>query len=58
MMLNQDSQKRAAEIEIYIPPGPRLGTKVIESENVSKAYGDRILVQEMNLFCHPMRLWE
>ena len=40
-MLNQDVQKKEQEIEIYIPPGPRLGKLVIEAENVTKAYGDR-----------------
>lgn len=52
-MLNQDTQKRAAEIEIYIPPGPRLGTKVIEAINVTKAYGQNLLFAEMNFVLPP-----
>src|ERR1700690_424246 len=40
-MLNEDTQKRSAEIEIFIPPGPRLGAKVVESVNVAKSYGDK-----------------
>jgi len=52
-MLNEDGQKRMAEIEIYIPPGPRLGNKVIEAVNVIKAYGERILMAEMNFILPP-----
>jgi ATP-binding cassette ChvD family protein len=52
-MLNQDAQKRVAEIEIYIPPGPRLGAKVIEAVNVTKAYGENVLVQDMNFSLPP-----
>ena len=39
---------RVQELEIYIPPGPRLGQIVIEADHVRKAYGDRILVDDMN----------
>jgi ATP-binding cassette ChvD family protein len=52
-MLAEDVKKKAAEIEIFIPPGPRLGAKVIESIGVTKAYGDRLLVQEMNFSLPP-----
>jgi ATP-binding cassette ChvD family protein len=52
-MLNEDGQKRLTEIEIYIPPGPRLGNKVIEAVNVTKAYGQRILMAEMNFVLPP-----
>jgi ATP-binding cassette ChvD family protein len=52
-MLNQDAQKRVAEIDIYIPPGPRLGAKVIEAVNVTKAYGDKILFQDMSFVLPP-----
>jgi ATP-binding cassette ChvD family protein len=52
-MLSQDAQKRASEIEIFIPPGPRLGAKVIESVDVSKGYGDRILLQQMSFVLPP-----
>jgi len=52
-MLNQDMQKRAAEIDIFIPPGPRLGAKVIEAIDVSKAYGDNLLFTQMNFVLPP-----
>ncbi len=52
-MLNQDNQKRAAEIEIYIPPGPRLGAKVIEAVDVTKAYGPNLLFAEMSFVLPP-----
>jgi len=43
-LLNQESEKRERDLEIYIPPGPRLGDVVIEAKNVTKAYGDRLLM--------------
>jgi sulfate-transporting ATPase len=52
-MLNQDAQKRVQEIEIYIPPGPRLGGKVIEAIKVTKAFGDKILFQDMDFVLPP-----
>jgi sulfate-transporting ATPase len=48
-LVNQDTEKRDRELEIYIPPGPRLGNVVIEARDVSKAYGDRLLME--NLTC-------
>ena len=42
-----DTEKSFKELEIYIPPGPRLGNVVIEADNVSKAYGDNILIEGM-----------
>lgn len=47
-LLNQDTAKQEKDLELYIPPGPRLGTVVIEAENVSKAYGDRLLFEGMS----------
>ena len=47
-LLNQDSAKQEKDLELYIPPGPRLGTVVIEAENVSKGYGDRLLFEGMS----------
>ncbi|MDX9864428.1 MAG: energy-dependent translational throttle protein EttA [Anaerolineaceae bacterium] len=47
-MLNQDSEKRANDLEIFIPPGPRLGDLVIQAKGVRKGYGDRMLVDEMS----------
>ncbi len=52
-LLAQEAQKRAADLEIYIPPGPRLGDVVIRAENVSKAYGDNILVEGMTFDVPP-----
>ena len=46
-LLNQDYDKQERELEIYIPPGPRLGKLVIEADNVSKAYGQRLLFENM-----------
>src|SRR5512135_227395 len=43
-LLSQASEKRAPELEIYIPPGPRLGDTVIELQGVTKGYGDRLLI--------------
>lgn len=53
MLLQQDNEKRAKELEIYIPPGPRLGDVVIEAVDVSKAYGDRLLVDSMSFALPP-----
>jgi len=47
-MQSQEFQKRSETNEIYIPPGPRLGDKVIEFNNVSKSYGDRVLIEDLN----------
>ena len=52
-LLQQDSEKQAKEMEIFIPPGPRLGSVVIEADNVRKAYGDRILVDDMTFSLPP-----
>ncbi len=46
-LVAQESEKHARDLEIYLPPGPRLGDIVIEADNVAKAYGDRLLVEEM-----------
>ncbi len=47
-MLADDSEKRDEDLEIFIPSGPRLGDVAIEAHNVSKAYGDNLLCEEMN----------
>ena len=52
-LLDQQSEKRREDLEIHIPPGPRLGNVVIEAEDVSKAYGDRLLVDEMTFQLPP-----
>jgi ATP-binding cassette ChvD family protein len=46
-LANQDIEKRNATQEIYIPPGPRLGDLVVEAENVRKAYGERLLIENL-----------
>ncbi|MDO8704315.1 MAG: energy-dependent translational throttle protein EttA [Sulfuricaulis sp.] len=48
LMLNEENEKQSEEIEIYIPPGPRLGDNVIEAKNVSKAFGDKLLFENLN----------
>jgi len=52
-LLSQDIEKRSKELEIFIPPGPRLGSVVIEADNVSKAYGDNILMEGMTFSLPP-----
>ncbi|MGE5681901.1 MAG: energy-dependent translational throttle protein EttA [Bacillota bacterium] len=52
-LLKQEGEKLQRELEIYIPAGPRLGNVVIESNNVSKAYGDKLLVDDMNFALPP-----
>src|SRR4026209_2211776 len=52
-LLDQEAQKRREELEIPIPPGPRLGNVVIEADRVSKAYGDNLLVDEMTFKLPP-----
>ncbi|HEV8538353.1 MAG TPA: energy-dependent translational throttle protein EttA [Bacteroidota bacterium] len=47
-MLSDDSDKRNEELEIYIPPGPRLGNLVIEATNVAKSYGDIVLYEDLS----------
>jgi ATP-binding cassette ChvD family protein len=46
-MVSQESEKNARDLEIYIPPGPRLGDIVIEADRVAKGYGERLLVDGM-----------
>jgi sulfate-transporting ATPase len=52
-LLTQEMEKLPKELEIYIPPGSRLGKVVIEAENVSKAYGDLLLVEGMTFSLPP-----
>ena len=52
-MLADQQEKRNEEVEIYIPPGPRLGNLVIEARKVSKAYGDNLLYEDMNFSLPP-----
>jgi ATP-binding cassette ChvD family protein len=52
-LLGEGAQTRREDLEIHIPPGPRLGNVVIEAEGVSKAYGDRLLVEDMTFALPP-----
>ncbi|NHM02857.1 energy-dependent translational throttle protein EttA [Flavobacterium difficile] len=47
-LLNEDQKELDEKLEIYIPNGPRLGTNVIEAKNVSKAFGDKLLYDDLN----------
>jgi len=47
-MLNEDQKEREEKLELYIPNGPRLGQKVIEAHDVKKAYGDKLLFENLN----------
>ncbi len=47
-LLSQDQKQLDEKLEIYIPNGPRLGTNVIEAKGVSKAYGDKLLYEDLN----------
>lgn len=46
-LLDQQSESRVKDLEVYIPPGPRLGNMVVEADNVAKSYGDNVLVEGM-----------
>ena len=52
-LLSRDIEKSSKELEIYIPPGPRLGNVVIDADRVSKAYGDNILMEGMAFSLPP-----
>jgi len=52
-LLGEESQMRREDLEMHIPPGPRLGQVVIEATGVSKAYGDRMLVEDMTFALPP-----
>lgn len=52
-MIAEQKDKHNEDIEIYIPPGPRLGNVVIEAKNVSKAYGENLLYEGMNFMLPP-----
>jgi len=52
-LLAQESEKQAKDLEIYIPPGPRLGGVVVEFNDVAKAYGDRLLYEGLTFNLPP-----
>jgi len=52
-LLSEEAQKQEKDLELYIPPGPRLGGVVIEADNVSKAFGGRLLMENMSFRLPP-----
>ena len=52
-LLDRESEKRREDLEIHIPPGPRLGNVVIEAQGVCKGYGDNLLVEDMTFALPP-----
>ena len=52
-LLNEDQKEREAKLEIFIPNGPRLGNKVIEAQHVKKAFGDKLLFDDLNFMLPP-----
>src|SRR5438552_8555942 len=52
-LLHQETQQKIQEIEIFIPPGPRLGQLVIKAENLSKSYGESLLIDDMSFKLPP-----
>jgi len=52
-LLGQEGEKGAKDLEIYIPPGPRLGDVVIEARKVSKGYGDNLLIEDLAFLIPP-----
>ncbi|MBO8437303.1 MAG: energy-dependent translational throttle protein EttA [Bacteroidetes bacterium] len=52
-LLNQDQKEREEKLEIYTPNGPRLGNKVIEATGVAKAYGDKLLFENLHFMLPP-----
>ena len=52
-LLNEETKQQEEKLEIYIPNGPRLGTKVIEFNDVSKAYGDKLLFEHLSFKLPP-----
>jgi ATP-binding cassette ChvD family protein len=52
-LLNQESERRREDLEIYIPPGPRLGDVVVDFKGVAKSFGDRLLIEDLDLSIPP-----
>jgi len=52
-LMSQETEKLSRDLELFIPPGPRLGKVVIESSDISKWFGDRLLVENMNFNLPP-----
>ncbi|MBS1559249.1 MAG: energy-dependent translational throttle protein EttA [Bacteroidetes bacterium] len=52
-LIGQEAREKEEKLELYIPPGPRLGNKVIEATSVSKAYGDKLLYENLTFILPP-----
>lgn len=52
-LLNEDQKEREEKLEIFIPNGPRLGNKVIEAQHMAKAFGDKVLFDDLNFMLPP-----
>ena len=52
-LLSQETREKEEKLELFIPPGPRLGNKVIEAKGVSKAYGDKLLYENLTFSLPP-----
>ena len=52
-MLNEDGRQKEEKLEIFIPNGPRLGNKVIEADNVTKSFGDKVLFENLSFKLPP-----
>ena len=52
-LLNEDQKEKEEKLEIFIPNGPRLGNKVIEAQNVAKAFGEKVLFNDLNFTLPP-----
>ena len=52
-MINEDQKEREDKLELFIPPGPRLGSVVIEADKISKAYGDKVLFENLTFSLPP-----
>ena len=52
-LLNEDQKQREEKLEIFIPNGPRLGNKVIEAQHVAKAFGEKLLFNDLNFMLPP-----
>jgi len=52
-LLGEESKEKVQELELYMPPGPRLGNVVVEADDVRKGYGDKLLIEEMTFKLPP-----
>ncbi|TAH22191.1 MAG: energy-dependent translational throttle protein EttA [Cytophagales bacterium] len=52
-LLDEETKEKEEKLELYIPKGPRLGSKVIEAKNISKSYGDKLLIENFSFSLPP-----